>query len=140
MIDVLGKIVSYLDSKTTLTAGTDLFYNEMPDEKDRCVLVQELLSNVAIPAQIDAEIHKIAITVREATNTATLSLAQTCWRWLLTDSASYDTDKSEETTGFITLAAGVTVQVVLYGNPVWEKTDQEGRKYYKFFFTILTKR
>lgn len=140
MIDLLEQVARYLASKTSLVAGTSVFYNEMPDDVNKCVLVQEVQTNGTVAPQIDAEVHRLRISVRESSNTAASNLAYTCWRWLLTDILNYDLDKREDTTGFITLLDGSTVMVTLYGNPVWEKSDQQRRKYYSFYAVVITKR
>ena len=141
MTNLLSLVASYLASKLTMTAGTDVFYNEMPDEPTKCVLVQEIQNpGLSIHAQIDAEIHRIKVTTREESYQKSLALAQSCWRWLLTDDVAFSSDTRTDTTGFVTLGDLATVQIVLYGNPVWEKSDQQSRKYYSFYATILTKR
>ena len=141
MTNLLNLVASYLASKLTMTAGTNVFYNEMPDEPAKCVLVQEIQNpSLSIHAQIDAEIHRIKVTTREESYQKSLALAQSCWRWLLTDSVAFSSDTRVDTTGFVTLGDLATVQIVLYGNPVWEKSDQQSRNYYSFYATILTKR
>ena len=141
MTNLLSLVASYLASKLTMTAGTDVFYNEMPDEPTKCVLVQEIQNpGLSIHAQIDAEIHRIKVTTREESYQKSLALAQSCWRWLLTDDEDFSSDTRTDTTGFVTLGDLATVQITLYGNPVWEKSDQQSRKYYSFYATILTKR
>ena len=141
MTNLLSLVASYLASKLAMTAGTNVFYNEMPDEPAKCVLVQEIQNpSLSIHAQIDAEIHRIKVTTREESYQKSLALAQSCWRWLLTDSVAFSSDTRVDTTGFVTLGDLATVQITLYGNPVWEKSDQQSRKYYSFYATILTKR
>ncbi len=140
MTDLLEQVVRYLASKLSLKAGTDIFYNEMPDELDKCVLVQEVSTNESVLPQIDAEVHRLRIVARDVSYTAALTLVGLCWRWLLTDIQNYDLDKREDTNGFITLLDGSTVMVTLYGNPVWYNTDQQRRKYYNFYATVITKR
>ena len=140
MTDLLEQVVRYLASKVGLTAGTNIFYNEMPDELDKCVLVQEVPTNETVLPQIDAEVHRLRIVVRDVSYTTALTLTELCWRWLLTDIQNYDLDKREDANGFITLLNGVKVMVTLYGNPVWYNTDQQRRKYYNFYATVITKR
>lgn len=141
MTNLLSLVASYLASKLTMTAGTNVFYNEMPDEPAKCVLVQEIQNpGIAVHPQIDGEIHRIKVSVRDTTYELANNLAQLCWRWLLTDKTAFTSDKRTDTTGFVTIADLATVQITLYGNPVWEKSDQQGRKYYSFYATILTKR
>lgn len=141
MIALLESIARYLASKTNMVAGTNIFCNEMPDSPTKCVLIQEIQNpNVMVLPQIDAEVHRIEITTRDESNDKALALAQLCWRWLLTDNLAFSSDTRADTTGFITLADQIIVQVTLYGNPVWKKSDQQNRKYYHFFATVITKR
>lgn len=139
MVDILSRLTTYLALHTSLQAGVSAFYNEMPDEPNKCIVIQEEPHGIGIPAQIDAEVHKIRVTAREASNETACTLAQLCWRWLLTDDAQYDIDKRTDTTGIISLA-GKLVQVRLFGYPVWDKADQQGRKYYCFYALITTSR
>lgn len=140
MTDLLEQVARYLASKIDLTMGTNIFYNEMPDAGVKCVLVQEVQTNESILAQIDAEKHRLRITVREAAYTSSKALADLCYRWLLSDILNFTLDKREDATGFITLLNGDTIMVTLYGNPVWDHSDQQGRKYYSFYAVAITKR
>jgi hypothetical protein len=139
MTNLLDKLVTYLALHADLEPGVSAFYNEMPDEPNKCLVVQEEQNGYAVPAQIDAEVHRIRVVARNEGNESTSALAQLCWRWLLTDDPQYDTDRSVDTTGFINLDGSV-VQVKLFGNPVWDKADQQGRKYYCFYALITTSR
>lgn len=140
MTDLLNQLVLYLAAKVSLEAGKSIFYNEMPDSPDKCVCLSEKQTNMFVPPQIDAEMHKISVQVRDTNNTKAAKLAQDCWRWLLTDIPEFDVNKQVDTTGFITLPDGSIIQCSLYGNPVWEKADQQRRKYYSFLAVVLTKR
>ena len=140
MIDLLDELTSYLASHTGLTPGVSAFYNEMPDEPAKCIVIQEEHHGVSIPVQIDAEIHSIKITARDSSASGSKSLAESCRRWLITDLETYDEDKTVDTTGFITLPNKAVVHVRLYSSPVWEKADQHGRKYFCFYASIITPR
>lgn len=140
MTNLLDALVSYLASHAGLVPGTSAFYNEMPDEPAKCLVVQEEQNGYSVPAQIDAEVHRIRITTREESNEASCTLAQLCWRWMLTDNLQYTTDKRTDTTGFIELLNGKVIQVRLIGNPVWDRADQQNRKYYCFYALVITPR
>ena len=140
MTDLLDALVSYLASHTGLVSGISAFYNEMPDEPAKCLVVQEEQNGYSVPAQIDAEVHRIRITTRDVGNELSCTLAQLCWRWMLTDATQYDADKRTDTTGFIQLLDDTVIQVRLFGNPVWDKADQQNRKYYCFYALIITPR
>ena len=143
MTNLLESLVTYLAPKVGLVAGTSAFYHEMPTMPTKCLLLQEEQTNTAVLAQIDGEVHRVRITVREGSNSLAHTLARLCWRWLLTDDAQFDIDKRTDTTGIITVLDGlrsIPIQVKLFGNPVWEKADQQGRKYYCFYAVIITPR
>ena len=141
MINLLDLVARYLASKTNMVAGTSVFYNEMPDDPTKCILVQEIQNpNIMVLPQIDAEVHRIEVTARDESAVKAADLARLCWRWLLTDNAAFTSDTRVDTTGFVTIGDLATVQITLYGNPVWKKSDQQGRKYYHFYATIITKR
>lgn len=139
MVNILDSLITYLALHTSLECGVSAFYNEMPEEPTRCIVVQEEQHGIAVPAQIDAAVHKIRVVARDEDNESACTLSQLCWRWLLTDDAQYDTDKRVDTTGIISLA-GKPVQVRLFGNPVWDKADQQSRKYFCFYALITTSR
>lgn len=142
MTNLLELVTRYLAAKTGLTAGTQAFYNEMPAEPAKCIVVQEEQNDIFVLPQIDAEVHKVRITARDSSYTLAQSLAELCWRWLLTDIDNFTIDKREDATGVLTMLdpTSTIIHVRLYGNPVFEKADQQGRKYYYFYALITTKR
>lgn len=111
----------------SLVPGQNIFYNEMPDAPTKCLAVLSPKHSHAVPAQIDASTHYLKIIAREATSTAAYDLA----------AQSYQALYSE--TGII-VAGNLTLLVHLHGTPIWEKTDQQGRRYYYFTATAITKR
>lgn len=140
MTNLLELVTKYLAAKIGLTAGTDAVYNEMPAEPSKCILVQEEQTSLSVLPQIDAEVHKVRVTARDTSYTLAAELAEKCWRWLLTDITNFDIDKREDATGFITMLDDTIISVRLFSNPIWEKSDQQGRKYYTFYALITTKR
>lgn len=140
MINLLEELVKYLASTTGLVAGQSAFYNEMLETPAKCILIQELPTSMYVPVQIDAELHKIKLTARDISNTTAKALAVNCWQRLLTNDETFDNDPGRDITGFITLLDGTTIQVSLYGAPVWERADQQGRKYFTFYAVVLCKR
>jgi hypothetical protein len=135
VINLLDLLCSYLADRLELVPGDNIVYNEIPDQPDSCVVLQEERSGRIVPPQINAAIHYVRVVVRAETNSAAFSLAQLCWRWLLTDSAEI----GEDTTGFLTLLDGTVIHCQLLGTPVWEQADQQGRKYFCFYALITTK-
>jgi len=126
MANLLSSITTYLRSH--VPAGTNVYYNEMPDDQENNVLVQEVSMGGHVFPQIDAELHNIKVTVRALTSSAAESLARTCYTHL------YDE------TGCIQLAAGDEVVVELRGTPIWEQTDQQGRRFFYFLAVVISKR
>lgn len=138
-MDLLKEIAAYLATKTSKTLGQNVFYYEMPEEPAECILVQEESTPLAVPAQIDAQHHRIMVTIRGSSNIYAKELADLCWRWLLCDDLMYDVDRSSvNVTGFIQLNNGIYVYVQLYSSPVWLKVDQKGRKYFSFKANVVT--
>lgn len=142
MTDILNKLAQYLATKNSLEVGKEVFYNEVSDKPITAILLQELESTTIVPPQIDAAVHRIRISVRSSTNVLAKQLADSCYRWLIySDDMLTPSDlEDEDTTGFIELDEDTTVYVVLYGNPIWDKVDQQGRKYYSFVARIITQK
>ena len=140
MTNLLDELVTYLASHVSLEPGVSACYNEMLDETTQCLLLQDIPTMTAVDSQIDAEVHRIRVTVRDASNAAAYLLAGKCYRWLLTDDLGYDTDHTVDTSGFITMLSGTTISCQLLGNPVWDKADQQGRKYYCFYAEVISPR
>ena len=57
MTDIVAQVAKYLAEKTGRTYGTDVFYYQMPDSVDDCVVVQRNKLNVSVPVQIDADVY-----------------------------------------------------------------------------------
>lgn len=142
MINLLDAITTYLAQKMLLVPGTNIFYNQLPADPATCILVQEIYNPDEVHPQINMEQHFIHISARADTNSIALNNAALCYRWLLTDDASYtaETCATVETTGFIELATNLTVKCQLRGTPIWLKTDDKGRKHFGFTAEILSKR
>lgn len=138
-MNLLSELLTYLAGKLGLTVGTNAFYNEDDQAPAKCLLIQEEPTRIGVPAQINASIHLVKITVRDSNNTLAKTLADNAWRWLLTSDALYDTNPEEvDTTGFIDLGGENFIYVWLYGVPTWLKADDEGRKYFSFYAQITT--
>lgn len=130
-MDLLDKLVTYLAPLVGLTAGTSLFYNEIPPDSDvpsSAMCVQEAIPGDHVFPQIDAEIHILKVTARADTSIAAKSLASLAYV------QCYDE------TGIVTLATDLIVSIELGGTPIWEKTDQEGRSYFYFTMKVISKR
>lgn len=134
MINLLTDLTEYLGQKLSLVPGTSIFYNSLLDKPDKAVLIESGKFTTDVLPQIDASVHYIRVVTREKTSDDAYELACDCYKWLLAD-----TDNDEET-GFITLTSGLSVYVQLHGVPLWDKTDQQGRRYYYFTATMITKR
>lgn len=138
MINLLNELVNYLSDKLTLTPSTNIFYNSMPDSPNTSVLLTLPREHIPVLPQIDASTHYLRVTARAKLETDAYDLAASCYRWLLSDEALIDEDT--DTYGFITLDNNLVVRVQLHGTPIWDKTDQQGRVYYYFTATIVTKK
>lgn len=140
-MSLLLEIATYISEKTSLVLGENVFYFEAPDEPDICVYMREIKSNVSIPAQIDASIHRILFTIRNTDNEKAEALANKCYRWMLTEDPTYDVDRyMADTNGFIRMPNSSYIFVELLGTPVWDNVDQQGRKYFCFEAIITTQK
>lgn len=127
MIDILEEFASYLATTLSLSPGVEITYNEMPDVSTRCVVVQAVRPGGYVTPQIDADTHNIQIVAREESNVMALQLAMQCYTALITE------------TGIIDLP-NVNVSVEMQGTPIWQKADQQARKYFYFQMKVISKR
>ena len=131
MADIVAQVAKYLAEKTGKGYGSVVFYYQMPDSIDECVVVQRNRSNVSVPVQIDADVHSIHVAARAASSDAAYKLAEDMWHALLAD--------TETDAGFIQLE-DTYAQVALYDKPQWNNQDQQGRKVFDFTAKLITKR
>lgn len=142
MIHLLNELATYLGEKLEMTPGENVFYNSMPDQPDECVLIQEPSTHIPVPAQVDASTHYLRITARAKTDVQAFQLAGRCYKWFVQDREEYRVDEiaNTELTGFLDISENITVFIQPYGTPIWDKTDQRGRRYYFFTASLITKR
>lgn len=154
MIDLLNEIASYIAARLAMTAGTNVFYYEMPDNLDTGILIEEPKEGHPVIPQIDAEHRYLRFVIRDTTNTAGLILANKCYSlfmdnpdvYLMNSKTEYITDFTDalvsvvDDTNFIVLPNGLVIFVQLNGPPRWEKTDTKNRKHFCFSANVITKR
>lgn len=140
MVVLLEELAKYIAEHTNTTLGTDIFYFTMPDDPDCCISIEEPKLSTPVLAQINAESHYIRINVRHISSDSAYQLAKLCHRWLLTDDPTYTEDSDIVPTGFITLLNGLSVYIQLHGEPLTDKTDQQGRRYFYLTATLISKR
>lgn len=131
MTDIVAQVAKYLAEKTGRTYGTDVFYYQMPDSVDDCVVVQRNKLNVSVPVQIDADVYSIRVATRNTSADAAYAMACEMWNALLAD--------TDENAGFIQLEE-TYAKVDLFDKPLWESSDQQGRKVFDFTARLITKR
>ena len=131
MADIVVQVAKYLAEKTGKGYGSEVFYYQMPDSIDECVVVQRNRTNVSVPVQIDADIHSIRVAARATSSDAAYKLAEDMWHALFVD--------TDAEAGFIQLEE-TYAQVVLYDKPQWDTQDQQGRKVFDFTAKLITKR
>ena len=131
MTDIVAQVAKYLAEKTGRTYGTDVFYYQMPDSVDDCVVVQRNKLNVSVPVQIDADVYSIRVAARSTSADAAYAVACKMWNALLAD--------TDENAGFIQLEE-TYAKVDLFDKPLWESSDQQGRKVFDFTARLITKR
>lgn len=136
MKNLLKDLSEYLADRLELTLGKQVFYNELPDAPDEAVLVQERKTiNPTVP-QIDAVSRRVVFTTRAKSNEASYDLACRVYRWMWYSS----TDEDEVPTGFLELLDGSFVFSDIRGTPIWDKSDQKGRKYFTFEAVVTTQK
>lgn len=131
MTDIVAQVAKYLAEKTGRTYGTDVFYYQMPDSVDDCVVVQRNKLSVSVPVQIDADVYSIRVAARNASADTAYAVACEMWNALLAD--------TDENAGFIQLEE-TYARVDLFDKPLWESSDQQGRKVFDFTARLITKR
>lgn len=131
MTDIVAQVAKYLAEKTGRTYGSDVFYYQMPDSVDECIVVQRNKLNVSVPVQIDADVYSIRVAVRSTSSDAAYKAAYEMWAALLAD--------TDENAGFIQLEE-TYARVDLFDKPLWDSSDQQGRKVFDFTARLITKR
>lgn len=126
---LLEQICLYLINKVSTLSSENVSYYEASDA-DEYVLVTERLSRIHVPIQINASQRYVRITVRSTSNTSAQTLANECYVSFI----------DEDLNGSIILPNGTQTGLSLSGRPVWDKTDQQGRKYFYFDLIIYTTR
>lgn len=131
MTDIVAQVAKYLAEKTGRTYGTDVFYYQMPDSVDECIVVQRNKLNVSVPVQIDADVYSIRVAARGTSADAAYGAACEMWNALLAD--------TDENAGYIQLEE-TYAKVDLFDKPLWDSSDQQGRKVFDFTARLITKR
>lgn len=130
---VLEELAKYLAQQTKLAYGKQCFAYEMPDEPTECIgLIGVDTKAYGTIAQIDAVMQVAMIVVRSASNAKAAALSDVCFT-ALTKNA-----EDEDATGFIKLLNNQYAYCFLQGVPTWQKTDQQGRKYFSFTAVLTT--
>lgn len=132
---IIETVAQYLATQTAHPYGKSCFSYELPDNPAECIGVLGVPTNgLEAPAQIDAATIRLEIIVRSTSNSLANKLAQDCYNVL------NPADEEGERTGFVELLQGLYVYCFLNCEPVWSKTDQQGRKYFTFQATITASR
>ncbi len=131
MTDIVAQVAKYLAEKTGGTYGSDVFYYQMPDSVDDCTVVQRNKLNVSVPVQIDADVYSIRVASRSTSADKAFALASKAWNALCVD--------TDENAGFIQLEE-TYARVDLFDKPLWNTSDQQGRKVFDFTARLITKR
>lgn len=135
MTDVIVQVARFLSEATGRGYGEEIFYYQMPDTVDTCVVVQRNKSNVHVPVQIDAGYHSVRIAARSTSSDAAYALASEMYDAL----AAVADETLEDAPGFIQLEE-TPAQVVLYDAPIWHSQDQQSRKVFDFTASLITTR
>ena len=135
MADVCQAVAEYLADALHLAYGKSVFYYQLPEEVNECLVVQRVQNNISIPVQIDASVHSLRIAARCKTSDAAYNLAFCAYCAL--NNVADETVHDEP--GFIVLNTG-RAAVRLYDYPAYDSQDQQGRKVFHFFATLIASR
>lgn len=134
MTDVVSQVASFLAEQTGRTLGQEIFYYQMPDEINQCVVVQRVNSGRHVPVQIDAGSHSLRIAARAPSSNEAYALAEEMYQALL----AQEDETVDDAPGFIQLSE-TYAQVSLYDHPQFQTQDQQGRKVFDFYALMITK-
>lgn len=134
-MDLLLALATYIAEKTEKVLGKQVFYYEMPDTPDECICLQEKKTSLPTLPQIDAVSRRIVFSIRAKSNESSYALANEVYQWMWCSDAD-----EESPTGFLELAEGLFVFSDVRGIPVWDKSDQKGRKYFTFEAVVTTQK
>lgn len=139
-MNILDELTKYIANKMDLELGENLFYNSMPDSPNNAVVFQQIpfedtAKGFAIPSQIDGACYIVSVTIRNESNTDAYEIGRNIYRWLYTDK-----EDISDADGLVKLSDTLTVATNMLGEPVWEKTDNNGRKYFTFKVRVFSHR
>lgn len=133
---ILADITAYLASVTKKQAGVNVFYEALPPTPDLVILAREPRDGGYVHPQLNCDIHKIQIVVRDRSGSAALAMANLCHKAFVYQ----DANVANEPTGLIQLTESTVALVELQGKPRYDEIDDKGRRLYKFNATIVTQR
>lgn len=134
-MNILLTLATYVAKKLEKVLGVDVFYYDMPDSPDECICLQEKKTSLPTLPQIDAVCRRIVVSVRAKSNERAYALANEVYQWMWCSDAD-----EESPTGFLEIAEGLFVFSDVRGMPVWDKSDQKGRKYFTFETVVTTQK
>lgn len=134
-MDLLLALATYVANKTEKLLGKQVFYYEMPDAPDECICLQEKKTSLPSLPQIDAVSRRIVVSVRAKNNERANTLVNEVYQWMWCSDAD-----EESPTGFLEIAEGLFVFSDVRGMPIWDKSDQRGRKYFTFETVVTTQK
>lgn len=134
-MNLLEELATYLAGKVDMQLGKQAFFNEMPDEPAECFCVQEKSTTLPTLPQIDAVSRRVVLSIRAPSHKHADKLATELYRWMWCSD-----EETDNPTGFLELREGLYVFSDVRGTPIWDKSDQKGRKYYTFEAVVTTQK
>lgn len=133
---ILADIAAYLASVTSKQLGVNVFYEAIPPNPNLVIVVREPRDGGYVHPQLECDVRKIQIVVRDTTGEAALTLANKCHKALVYQDAL----NTNEPNGLIQFTPETFGSVELQGNPRYDEIDDKGRRLYKFNASIITER
>lgn len=133
---ILADIATYLASVTNKVVGQTVFYEAIPSTPDMVIVVREPREGGYVYPQLECDVRKIQIVVRDKSGITALDIANMCYKALI----HQDGNINNPADGLIQFTVDTFGSVELQGNPRYDEIDDNGRRLYKFNANIITQR
>lgn len=133
---ILLDIATYLASITNKQLGVNVFSEAIPPNPDLVIVVREPRDGGYVHPQLECDVRKIQIVVRDRVASNALNIAEQCHKALVYQGA----DMTKAADGLIQFTPETFGSVELQGNPRYDEIDDKGRRQYKFNANIITQR
>lgn len=133
---ILLDIATYLASVLNKQLGVNVFYEAAPPDPDLIILIREPRDGGYVHPQLECDVRKIQIVVRDKIGSNALATIENCHKALVYQ----DANTGNPADGLIQFTPETFGSVELQGNPRYDEIDDRGRRQYKFNANIITQR